>query len=274
VQGVIEPVAVKAVFDHLQLPNIAAVLQALPEIMRGLAVTAKQKDAKFGCGDSVLMTLAIWDDATRRAYGFVIGNETCSPVVKGHLEPFKLVKMLHYVQQLGNFEFEGVDHSDPAQFDPVVDGGRLLDAQRLDPFGEDGMEFCGIAGQGILTTISAAGIGYKVLRTWEDKVGERIPVPASGVDGKPSMAPGGKMGAAPKNRGDKCELASGGQGGRNSGLIGYLSQRRTQECLGASNVEALPVDDTPAAQGRNGVEDTSLRLRPRLRAQQRVHRSR
>lgn len=175
-QGVVLPDTVKAVIAHFSLRDVADLIAALPVIVEGCSIAAREKtyDPAVGADRSMLLALALWDDSAQRPYGVLIGNETCMPVREGHMKPFTVVRMRNYVQQRATKVGE-VDYSDPAVFNPHRDGGALLDDQRADPFGDDETRFTGIGGQGILTEISGAGVRYHLLRNWPDKVGERLP---------------------------------------------------------------------------------------------------
>ncbi len=61
------------------------------------------------------------------------------------------------------------------EFDPVMDGADLLEAQRVQVIQPAGFPPCHIVGGFVqLTTISADGISTRVLRRWPDQVGQRI----------------------------------------------------------------------------------------------------
>jgi hypothetical protein len=57
--------------------------------------------------------------------------------------------------------------------DPERDGLALLEAQRRLPYSPD-EPACFVGGFAELTTVSAAGITQKRLRTWPDRIGEKI----------------------------------------------------------------------------------------------------
>lgn len=174
--GIITPDHVKAKIAKREIGDIRDFIDALPAIVRDLSAAIPSANRAPGVSDedSILLALALWDDASATPYGFLIGNETCPPVAAGQMEPFRVVRMNNYVLQQGCFNWVGVDWSNPEQFDAIRDGGDLLDAQRADPFGDDVTQFCGVGGQGILTEIGPGGVRYHLLRTWPDRVGERI----------------------------------------------------------------------------------------------------
>ena len=175
--GIVSPDHVKAELATVAAADMRDVLDVLPDIMRRLssALPSAQRAPGVGSECDVLLALAMWDEATGKPYGFLIGNEASNPVLKGQMPPFQLTRMKHYVIGRATHGFpDGHDFSDPSRFDPISEGGALLDDQRADPFGDDATQFTGVGGQGVLTQIGAAGIRYHLLRSWPDRVGERI----------------------------------------------------------------------------------------------------
>lgn len=175
VTGIISAENVKAVLATLPIADVNDLLAFLPAVVQGISVAIPNMPRAPGVSDEqgMLLALALWDAGAGRPYGFLIGNEASHLVEEGHMKPFELVRMSEYVMRQGGFPI-GTAFADPAVFDPIRDGGALLDAQRDDPFGDDETQFCGVGGQGVLTEIGAAGIRYHLLRSWPDKVGERI----------------------------------------------------------------------------------------------------
>ncbi|RSU58926.1 hypothetical protein BRX36_19875 [Sphingomonas sp. S-NIH.Pt1_0416] len=176
--GIITPQHVTDTLQRLGVTDLKGVWDALPSVIRQFSAALPNAHRAPGVGDdnTILLALAFWDHGTSRPYGYLIGNEHCEPVLKGQMEPFQPIAMKAYVMRRLTGGFDGFDYDDPAQFDPIRDAGALLDDQRDDPFQDTGERFTGVGGQGVLTEISAAGVRYHLLRTWPDKVGERIAV--------------------------------------------------------------------------------------------------
>ncbi len=65
---------------------------------------------------------------------------------------------------------------DPARFDPVMDGIRIMEAQRqiAQPQGPQGEMRCIVGGFVQLTTIAGDAITTRIIHRWPDKIGERI----------------------------------------------------------------------------------------------------
>lgn len=174
--GVISVAHVQAACAGCGWASIGDVLAGLPDLVRHLTQQLATASYAPGVGDdrSMLLALALWDASANRADGFLIGNPSCAPVREGHMRAYELVRMRNYVLARANPSFAGLDYSDPALFDPLVDGGTLLDDQRADPFGDDVTQFAGVGGQGVLTEVGPAGVRYRVLRTWSDRTGDRL----------------------------------------------------------------------------------------------------
>lgn len=110
----------------------------------------------------------------RGPMAWVIANED-HPFPADCYEPFTLQPIREYIMRTNQAGFvENLMPGDPASFDPIADGGKLLAAQRLDPFGTDDDPYFAIGGSGVLTEIGPGGIRYHLLRAWPDRVGERI----------------------------------------------------------------------------------------------------
>lgn len=174
--GVVSVEHVQTVCADCGWASIGDVLAGLPDLIRHLTKLLKTALYAPGVGDerSILLALALWDDATGRPDGYLIGNPSCAPVREGHMRPYQLVRMRNYVLARANPSFAGLDYSDPARFSPRRDGGTLLDDQRADPFGDDVTQFTGVGGQGVLTEVGPQGVRYHLLRDWPDRVGEKI----------------------------------------------------------------------------------------------------
>lgn len=65
---------------------------------------------------------------------------------------------------------------DPATFDPVKDGIRIMEAQRqiLEPQGQSAELRYIVAGFVQLTTVTAGSITTKIIHRWPDKIGQKI----------------------------------------------------------------------------------------------------
>jgi hypothetical protein len=168
---------INPLLQHASLRDMNDVVAVLPEVMR-LATKMAREAKRFDgvhTGNAIAMAIAGYDRILDRSYGLFITNECTLQVEKGYCDPYKVVSMSVLKQGQGNFLFEGVNLADPAQFDPVKQGGELLDSQRLDPWDDDdGKKFVGVGGQGIVTEVTPHRINYHIVRNWPDRVGKKI----------------------------------------------------------------------------------------------------
>lgn len=176
--GVMLPEHLMSMLGKCGVTDLRGVWEALPAIVRGFSEALPTAHRAPGMSDDsdVLLAFAFWDHASNRPYGYLIGNELCSPVRDGLMEPFQAVAMKSYVMRRLTKVDADFPYHEPAAFDPPRDAGALLDDQRDLPFEADGGAFTGVGGQGMLTHIGPAGVRYHILRTWPDEVGTPIPV--------------------------------------------------------------------------------------------------
>ena len=109
--------------------------------------------------------VAMWSDDTDRPECWIISTET--RCFGAGYRPYSLVE----VEQLW---IPGIKAAgfDPARFDPIEDGRRVLVEQRGNLHEDDGRSYVG--GFGELTTVTRNGIAQRRLVEWPDKVGEVI----------------------------------------------------------------------------------------------------
>lgn len=172
--GIIGPDHIQAVLKESGCKDMVDVLDALPVIVRGLDAALPNMRRAPGVTDaSILISVAMCDDGGR-PFGYIIGNERSRAVEGGHIPPFELVGTRQYVMAHAGKTEPGFEYFDPTKFNASVDAAQLLDNQRADPFGTDECRFTGVGGQGILTEVSPRGVRYHLLRTWDDRLGQRI----------------------------------------------------------------------------------------------------
>lgn len=72
------------------------------------------------------------------------------------------------------------------RFNPVIDGVKLMEAQRATRVhvtaDERGDELCLVGAFAMLTTITAAGVEQRVIHRWADKIGERMNVTTANLN--------------------------------------------------------------------------------------------
>ena len=123
---------------------------------------------------SIAAVIATYAEATDRSQGFIIGNDN-AVFELGKYRPFTLQPARkHLTRYAGEPIGHDIDVTRPMHWNPERDGAALLKAQRLDLSGQPGSEYAVIGGQGLLTSVSAAGIEHTVIKVWPDSVGRPI----------------------------------------------------------------------------------------------------
>ncbi|WP_333605976.1 hypothetical protein [Novosphingobium sp.] len=153
--------------EAIRASTLREFLAAMPEAFRA----AEAESLTEGGGGSCAAVIAAFDRAGRRAYGWGIGNNTMA----FRARPYSLVPTKKYLTGFDEDKHPALadaDFCDPECWNPMADGGRLLEAQREDDFDLSlGFSAPAVGGQAVLTRVDGAGISHITLKTWPDRVG-------------------------------------------------------------------------------------------------------
>ncbi|QTH20809.1 hypothetical protein HRJ34_21170 [Rhizorhabdus wittichii] len=158
----------------------AELLAALPLIAAEMhAENAAYIDT--GHDTAVSVFVALWSKKRREPQLWACHGD--QSVFGPSYVPYSMVRLRQYVTCPPDVDPDGwcraafgrvVDFADPKSFRPSVDGVALLEAQRHIREGIGVWGGYSVGGSANLTTVSAKGIRERVLKTWPDKVGEKI----------------------------------------------------------------------------------------------------
>lgn len=177
VTGNIHPMALLPVIGEADCKTLKQLIKRLPDILR-----AAEKVAAQTLGDiepSIAFKGVAWDFARKRPIGLQIANNR---LVSDH-EPYQLYEALYSVTMHESAQSieeltGGADCTNPDQFDPEIDGLRLIENQRMGgtPTSLPGATRvnCTVGGEAQLYTITKHGVTCHALREWPDEIGKPL----------------------------------------------------------------------------------------------------
>lgn len=170
----------------------AANVKTIKQLMKRLpAIVADALDRARARNSDLDPALALkgvaWDFAANAPSGFIISST--ADMLPG-AEPFVVydtpwnINIHRNAATMADMLGEGIDISDPDQFDPAIDGLRLIESQRENgtPCMLPGMEAVTdtIGGGAQLYKVTKHGVTAELLRDWNDEIGKPL---------TPSIAP-------------------------------------------------------------------------------------
>lgn len=179
ITGNIHPHRVIKVMGDADLKSIKQLVRHLPEILHRAMEAGRE--SLNGLQPMLALKGVAWDFARKAPVGFVI---TSDPAVMPGSEPFVFYETAWNftrpasVSDAADLFGEGVDPTDPAQFDPDADGLRTIETVRQ--MGQDclipGMEHVRhtVGGEAQIFTVTRRGVVCHCLREWPDEIGRPL----------------------------------------------------------------------------------------------------